>query len=460
MSLSGISQRVAHRRTRHRTSSRPRRTSLDLRLERLEGRLCPVLTLTPAGQALGLTLSTFASGFPNAPTPTGNVGPLGIAFPAPGGVLVTDGNGGVYRFPTDADGQSAASTPVTADYSTANAFGLTQFGGNLYMTQQAAGQVVQVNDDGALIQSITSTPAGATGIIPDPFTGHLFVSVIGPTTGSFGGILDVDPVNHTYRVFSTTPVDGMALSADGSLLYAASGYDVLGFNTANGQKVFDTGALLTTGFTDSIALGAGSLAGNLFVDTQAGTVIEYNLSTAATEVLASGGSRGDFVAVDPNNGTLLVTQSDSVMRIGGSFLIPPNSPVPTITGEQVVLTDLKHNRRGKPIGEPVVDFVFQFSTVMDPETAGDANNYQVAWESTTKVKRRAVKVFHPVLVSATYDSSNHSVTVATLIKRKEFAHGGQVTVTASPPGGVSSAAGAFLSRETIFTVAANASSIA
>jgi hypothetical protein len=113
MSLSEIPQHVAHRRARHWASCRRGRTSREPRWERLEGRVCPALALTPAGQALGLTLSTFASGFPNGPTPTGNVGPLGIAFPAPGGVLVTDGNGPVYRFPTDGDGQSAASTPVS-----------------------------------------------------------------------------------------------------------------------------------------------------------------------------------------------------------------------------------------------------------------------------------------------------------------------------------------------------------
>src|SRR5262249_13973967 len=141
MPLSDLPQRVAHRRAPHRAASRRRRTSREPRWERLEDRLCPALALPPAGPALGLPLSTFASGSPHAPTPTANVGPLGIAFPAPGGVLVTDGNGPVYRFPTDADGQSAGSTPVTASYSTANAFGLTQFGGNFYMTQQAAGQV-------------------------------------------------------------------------------------------------------------------------------------------------------------------------------------------------------------------------------------------------------------------------------------------------------------------------------
>src|SRR5262249_33791071 len=58
---------------------------------------------------------------------------------------------------------------------------------------------------------------------------------------------------------------------------------------------------------------------------------------------------------------------------------PTPSTPPTITGERIVLTFLKHNKKGKPIGKPVVSFVFQFSTAMDPGTTGTASNYQVNW---------------------------------------------------------------------------------
>ncbi|MEP6755633.1 MAG: PEP-CTERM sorting domain-containing protein, partial [Chthonomonadales bacterium] len=44
--------------------------------------------------------------------------------------------------------------------------------------------------------------------------------------------------------------------------------------------------------------------------------------TSASTLIASGGSRGDFVAVDPN-GTLLLTQIDRIQRLtapqGGGF---------------------------------------------------------------------------------------------------------------------------------------------
>jgi hypothetical protein len=64
------------------------------------------LTITSAGGAQGLSLTTFAAGFPTS----SGVGPIGIAFSG-GGVLVTDFPGHVRLFPSHADGQNAASVP-------------------------------------------------------------------------------------------------------------------------------------------------------------------------------------------------------------------------------------------------------------------------------------------------------------------------------------------------------------
>src|SRR5438132_8975335 len=87
-----------------------------------------VLTITPAGAAQGLTISIFASGFPNLASGngSGNIGPQGIAFPTSGGVLVTDYPGNVRLFPTDANGQTAASAPVGQNYGIGQALGLAQ----------------------------------------------------------------------------------------------------------------------------------------------------------------------------------------------------------------------------------------------------------------------------------------------------------------------------------------------
>jgi hypothetical protein len=69
------------------------------------------MTLTPTGSAL-FTKSTFADNFPN----TFNIGPLGIAFPTSGGVMVSDLQGNVRVFTTDTNNQNAAAVPVAQNY--------------------------------------------------------------------------------------------------------------------------------------------------------------------------------------------------------------------------------------------------------------------------------------------------------------------------------------------------------
>lgn len=66
---------------------------------------------------------------------------------------------------------------------------------------------------------------------------------------------------------------------------------------------------------------SGTIAGKLYVNTNDGRLIEIDPVTHLQTVIFAGGSRGDFVTVDPN-GTLLITQGDSILRLtarDGSF---------------------------------------------------------------------------------------------------------------------------------------------
>src|SRR5271166_2317656 len=83
------------------------------------GQVKASMLLTTTAISEGFTLSTFATGFPDSP----GIGPIGIAFPSTGGVLVGDyANGGIYQFASDTDGQTA-STHV-GNYGQSNASGL------------------------------------------------------------------------------------------------------------------------------------------------------------------------------------------------------------------------------------------------------------------------------------------------------------------------------------------------
>jgi hypothetical protein len=84
----------------------------------------------------------------------------------------------------------------------------------------------------------------------------------------------------------------------------------VGFNTSNGGQFFDSGAI--AGGPDGTAIGlSGTIARLLFVNTNEGHLIEFDLNTLLETVIFIGGSRGDFVTVDPN-GTLLITQTDGL----------------------------------------------------------------------------------------------------------------------------------------------------
>ena len=236
-----------------------------------------------------------------------------------GTVLVSDDTGNVRVFATDTDGQTAASAPIAHNYGNSNAIGIAQVGGGIYMTQQSnsTGDLVQINNDGTFHQLIVGGMPAATGIVADPHNGTLFVSTIGN-----GVIYTIDPIAKTKTAFKDVEADGLSLSADGSVLYAANDTGhIYGFDTTTAAQVYDSGFI--PGDVDGTAVGTGALAGNLFVNTNSGTVYEVNLGTNAQTKIASGGSRGDFVSVDPTNDTLLLTQTSTIVRLtppaGGGF---------------------------------------------------------------------------------------------------------------------------------------------
>jgi hypothetical protein len=264
------------------------------------------MTLTPAAVAEGYSLSTFATNFPN----DGNAGPVGIAFPGDG-VMVSDFPGHIRVFPSHADGQDAAAVPAVA-YPFIDATGIAELDGTLYLAQRAAGRVARINADGTLDQAVVGGLPFALGIVADSIAGRLFVTT---SNAPNAAIYAVDPVAKTATLFQSIDADGLALSGDGRTLYAAALRErILGFDTTTKTQVFDSG---TIPFVDGPALGAGSLAGKIFGNVNDGTVWEVELATGAQTMLASGGSRGDLVAVDPSDGTLLLTQTDRILRLHG-----------------------------------------------------------------------------------------------------------------------------------------------
>jgi hypothetical protein len=275
------------------------------------------MALTAAGIAEGFTLSTFVDQIPN----NGAVGPVGISFTNSGGVIVSSyAVGKNVVFANDVDNQHYSGGVLSAtNFGASNPCGITVSGGVLYQALQQSDQVVQLDQAGNLVSVVTGAVGAATGITTNPNNGHLLVSDLSNT------IKDVNPGNGNTTNFAVSPngagVDGV--TANGTDLYAEAGGHIYGFHLSNGQNFFDSGFI---NGADGAVLGAGTLAGRLYVNTNDGRLVEVNISTNAQTVIATGGSRGDLVSVDPNNDTLLLTQTDSVLRLtppaGGGFNTP------------------------------------------------------------------------------------------------------------------------------------------
>ena len=202
-----------------------------------------------------------------------------------------------------------------------NAAGIAMLNGHFYLSRQGDGVVVEIAADGTPIQNIATLP-GATGIVADPFRGKLYAD--DPFREN---IYEIDPLAKTARIIlSNIDADGLALSEDGHTLYAAVlDNNVIGLDTITHQIVFNYNALnplAPIANPDGIGVGQGPLSGNLYVNTNNGDLYEIAIATAQPTLIATAGSRGDFVNAHTDN-SLLVTQTYVLSRLtpplGGSF---------------------------------------------------------------------------------------------------------------------------------------------
>jgi hypothetical protein len=220
-------------------------------------------------------------------------------------------------------------------------------------------------------------------------------------------------------------------------------------------------SLLAAGQTFTVAVAAEDPFNNV-VTTYSGSV---TISLAGdpgftTTVTAKNGVAtfvGLSVSAGLEGGPIQATATGLRSAATAPISLTPNqnstsSPPTTIIGEQVV-TQQKKNKKGKPIGKPVLTgYRLDFSELMNPATAGNTADYQITQAKNKRVRKTTVTAHQPVALTAAYSASTNSVTL-TLVGKPAFADGGVLTVTYEPPAGVTSAAGDFLAATpTAFTI--------
>jgi hypothetical protein len=125
--------------------------------------------------------------------------------------------------------------------------------------------------------------------------------------------------------------DGVSISPDGKTVYAEAGGNILSFDYLTGAPgpVFSGNG---HGPDGTGVITGGTFNGDIVVNNNDGTVGLIDPATGLEDIIASGGTRGDFVSPDTNNGSLFLSQIEQVARLtcgpGCSFVPPPATPEP------------------------------------------------------------------------------------------------------------------------------------
>jgi hypothetical protein len=271
-----------------------------------------VLTLTPDGVSAGFTLTTFVSGYN-----FGNYGPIAQGIDSAGHVITgSHGDGRIYVF-NDVDGQTLgsaiSSTPYVFETGNPN-IAMTSLNGHVYGGQLFGGTYREYFDNGAS-SPLTGAVAGLTnflGVWGDPTSNLLYAA-------SNSGVVRINPITGAFTVVNAGLFpDGITVSPDGLTLYAAVGGAIQSYNTT-------TGALIQTFSTGHGPDGTGVIVGGLHngkvvVNNNDGTVglldtTKPNGDPTQLIIIASGGTRGDFVSPDRSNGTLFLSGVTDVHRL-------------------------------------------------------------------------------------------------------------------------------------------------
>lgn len=288
------------------------------------------LMLTPAGVSDGFTLTTFVSGY------NGQYGPLAQGI-APNHNVITGSalDQKIYVF-KDADGQTltsaVTSVPYTCETGNCN-FAMATAGGQVYGAQAFGGIYYHFSSDGSFSPIANLTAAnlrGYLGMWGNPVNGHLIAA-------SNQGLVDIDPVAGSFRVINAGVFpDGVTVSPDGHTAFVEVGGTIQSYSIA-------TGTLLNTFLTGHSPDGTGVISGGNFdgdvvVNDNDGTVglldpTKPNGDPSQFVLIATGGTRGDFVSADTNNGTLFLSQNEQVARLSCGPDCSIGGPPPTTTPE-------------------------------------------------------------------------------------------------------------------------------
>ena len=389
-----------------------------------------------------------------------------------GSGTITASGIGIYNPAAPSD---QAFTQVTLPSgSNQQAFGLTVGpDGNIWFSEgvlSASGNGFQSSGLGIIVNPSSSSPSlseppslSAVGTVP-PFRlatgpdGNIWFTM--PAARQIGMVqVQSNPANDTISTFnvptnvlaSPTP-SGITAGPAGSVWFA----DPAG---AIGQVAIDAKIVISS--QPPANLGPGAPFTMVVSATAAGGAINTAFSGNITLQLANnpGGSfLGGLTTVAAHNGVAVFTGL-TLNNPGSSYIITASTPglvgapsapfsisSPPLVQSATVLVTQRRNRRGRPIGRPVLSgYQFTFNAPMSASVANPAN-YQVGFYVRQRVRVRVGRRFvvrnqlalRATGFSVTMPSNN---TVQILTGRQRFPMGGEIILLAA---GITSAQGGLL----------------
>jgi PEP-CTERM motif-containing protein len=208
---------------------------------------------------------------------------------------------------------------------------MTTAGGQAYGARQSGGVYEQFADNGSFTPIPNLQADGlfsSQGMWGDAINGDIIAA-------SNRGLVEIDPVAGTFRVINGSligNIDGVTLSPDGSTVYVANiGLGIVqSYNLATGALIQSYSATSGRGPDGTGVISGGSLNGDVIVNNNDGTVGLLDPVTGINTIIANAGTRGDWVSEDTSNGTLFVSQLESVDRLSCGPGCSIGGPPPTV----------------------------------------------------------------------------------------------------------------------------------
>ena len=267
--------------------------------------------------AAGYAATAYVTGLPEVVADSW--GPIGIAFDQSDNLYVSDAqDANIYRF-QPGGGTADSNTRLTSSPIYGGIAGLAfSRSGALYAALHSAGEIVQIDPDtGSVLRTVAEVPC-PLGLAVDPVSGDLFAS--DQCDSTIFRISNYASGMGTVTSYASAPhVDGIAFDNSGAL-YAEASWNILEIGGTNSSSPGQVSNVANVPTADGVAFGAHQSGQPSFLVTNDnnGTVtrVDFGQGPPSENQIFTGGTRGDFAAVD-SEGCLYITQSASIVRISG-----------------------------------------------------------------------------------------------------------------------------------------------